>query len=200
MNKAEFLSELRNRLNGLHKDDIKRSLDYYSEMIDDRMDEGMAEEEAVADLGKMDDIVSQILSDTSFVKLVIEKVKPKRKAEGWVIALLIIGSPIWASLLISLFAVVISVYLSVWSVIVSMYAVTLSLFLSGLAGIAAGCIFFTKGDIIQGILFIGAALILTGLSVLVFFAVNYIVKQFIILTKKFFLWLKSLFIKKRRTK
>ena len=37
-------------------------LDYYAEMIEDRMEEGMSEESAVEDLGDVGVIASQILS------------------------------------------------------------------------------------------------------------------------------------------
>ena len=48
MNKQEFLSALQNALAGLPKKDRQKTLAFYSEMIDDRMEDGMTEEEAVA--------------------------------------------------------------------------------------------------------------------------------------------------------
>lgn len=47
MNKQEFLVKLRKGLSGLPKEDIEERLTFYSEMIDDRMEEGLSEEEAV---------------------------------------------------------------------------------------------------------------------------------------------------------
>ena len=60
MSKYEFLAEVQKRLSGMDRDDIKRSLDFYSEMIDDRVEEGLTEEEAVKALGPIDDIVAAI--------------------------------------------------------------------------------------------------------------------------------------------
>ena len=37
MNKGEFLDALRNALIGLPDDDVQKSLDFYSEMIDDKV-------------------------------------------------------------------------------------------------------------------------------------------------------------------
>lgn len=51
MTKEQFLRAVRERLTGLPQSDIDRSLDFYSEMIDDRIDEGLSEEEAVAAMG-----------------------------------------------------------------------------------------------------------------------------------------------------
>ena len=80
-------------------------------MVDDRIEEGLSEEDAVAQIGSVDEVVSQILSDTSIVKLVKEKISPKRKMRAWEIILLILGSPVWLSILIALFAVVFCAYL-----------------------------------------------------------------------------------------
>ena len=46
MNKREFLASLRNGLYGLPQDDIEERLGFYAEMIDDRMEEGLTEEQA----------------------------------------------------------------------------------------------------------------------------------------------------------
>ena len=40
MTKTEFLEQLKNSLTGLSEEDIKKSVDYYEEMIDDRMEDG----------------------------------------------------------------------------------------------------------------------------------------------------------------
>ena len=60
MKKAEFLALLRERLADFSNEDAEKSAAFYSEMIDDRMEEGMTEEEAVAALGSLDDIVRSI--------------------------------------------------------------------------------------------------------------------------------------------
>ncbi|MBO5248949.1 MAG: DUF1700 domain-containing protein [Clostridia bacterium] len=62
MTKSEFLSALRSRLSALSSDDRERSVDFYSEMIADRMEDGMTETEAVANMGDLSRITSQILS------------------------------------------------------------------------------------------------------------------------------------------
>ena len=62
MTKEEFLSQLRTRLSSLPQGDLDRSLEFYSEMIDDRMEDGMSEREAVANMGDLSKITEQILS------------------------------------------------------------------------------------------------------------------------------------------
>ena len=59
MRKQEFLAKLRKGLSGLPQDDIEERLIFYSEMIEDRKEEGLSEEEAVAAIGSVDEIVAQ---------------------------------------------------------------------------------------------------------------------------------------------
>ena len=110
MTKIKFVLELRDRLSGLPREDIEERLEFYSEMIDDRMEEGLSEEEAVAAIGSVDEIASQIIVKTPLVKVAKEKIKSKRKLRTWEIVLLALGSPIWLSLLIVAFSVIISVF------------------------------------------------------------------------------------------
>lgn len=46
MSKQEFLEQLRRGLSGLPREDIEERLKFYSEMLEDRMEEGLSEEEA----------------------------------------------------------------------------------------------------------------------------------------------------------
>lgn len=51
MRKDEFLLTLQNALAGMPRADLERTVQYYREMIEDRVEEGMSEEAAVADVG-----------------------------------------------------------------------------------------------------------------------------------------------------
>ena len=83
MNKAEFLARLRRGLAGLPREDVEERLTFYSETIDDRMEEGLTEEEAVADLGDVDEIAAQIVADTPLPRLVKERARSKRALRAW---------------------------------------------------------------------------------------------------------------------
>lgn len=60
MNKEEFLLLLKKRLAYLSNAEVQRHLDFYEEAINDRMDDGMDEYQAVKDLGELNDIVDLI--------------------------------------------------------------------------------------------------------------------------------------------
>ena len=101
MTKMQFLMSLHDQLLGLPKEDVEQRLNFYSEMIEDRMEEGMAEAEAVAAIGSPEEIVSQIIADTPLVKIAKERIKPKRRLKSGEIVLLALGSPLWLSLLLA---------------------------------------------------------------------------------------------------
>ena len=196
MNKNEFLTALRERLQGLPEEDINKSIDFYCEMIDDRVEDGMNEEGAVGALGSIEEILSQILSEVSLPKLVKEKVKPKRALKAWEIVLLILGAPLWIPLVATVIITVLAVYLSVWTVIISLYAVDLSIAVSGLVCIGVALALLFDGQIIPcGVVF-GAGLVCVGLSILLFFAFNLVTKGILWVSKKVLLGIKGLFIGK----
>ena len=53
MNKTEFLDALRHALGKLPSYEVEQSIAFYAEMIDDRIEDGMSEQEAVAALGSV---------------------------------------------------------------------------------------------------------------------------------------------------
>ncbi|MBQ9162630.1 MAG: DUF1700 domain-containing protein [Clostridia bacterium] len=190
MKKYEFLAELQRRLDGLSADDLKASLDYYAELIDDRIDDGMNEDEAVASVGTPADAAAQILEEMPISKLVRARAKPKKQLGALAITLIILGSPIWLSLAITAFAVAISVAAVVFSVWVSLWSVFVAL-----AGSAVGCIIGCPFVIINngaglGLIAIGVGLCAGGLSIFAFHGCAAITKLLTLGIKKLFLRIK----------
>lgn len=64
MNKQEFLASIKAGLSDLPEEDIQRTVDFYGEIIDDCMEDGMAEEDSVAALGPVEEIISYIRADS----------------------------------------------------------------------------------------------------------------------------------------
>ena len=201
MNKSDFLSELRRGLGCLPEEDIEKSVDFYAEMIDDKMEEGLTEEEAVAEAGSVDEISAQIIAEIPLTRLVKARVKPKRALKAWEIVLIAAGSPVWLSLLVAAAVTVVSVYASLWAVIVSLYAVVLSFGAGGLAGIvgAAACPFLSNGSA-AAVMSLGAGLICAGLAVLSYLGCFEITKGMIVLTEKALCALRSAVIGKEERK
>ncbi len=193
MKKSEFIYRLDELLNALPRSDAKRSLDYYTEMIDERVEAGMGEEEAVAELGTPESIAEQILEDIP-QKSAEKAPKHKRKLSAFAIVLLILGSPVWFSLLIASFAVILSLYVSLWAVIISMWAAFGSLVGGAFGAIVCAVGYMFSGNILSGIAIIGVGIVCMGLSILMFYGCKTATVGTALLTKKI-----SLSIKNRST-
>ncbi len=196
MNKQAFLAKLRRGLSSLPQSDVEERLAFYCEMIDDRIEEGLLEEEAVLAIGDPDGIIIQIISDTPLAKLVKEKIKPKKKLGAWEITLLILGSPIWLSLLISAFAVIISIYAALWSVIISLWASFAALVGASFGVAVAGIVFAVCVEPLIGIAFIGCGIACAGVSIFFSYLCKVATKGLVWLTGKAALGIKNSFIKK----
>ena len=198
MNKQEFLTALRNGLSGLPQEDINERIGFYSEMIDDRMEEGRSEEEAAAQIGPVEDVIAQIIGDTPFARIVKEKVRPKRSMRGWEIALLILGFPLWFPLLIAGAAVVFSFYVVLWSLIAALWAVEVALIASAFGGVAIAVVQAVRGNWLAAGAWLGGALLCGGLAILLFDGCKAATVGMARLTKKIAVKIKSWFMGKGR--
>ncbi len=179
MTKEKFLAILRKGLSPLPKKERDERLTFYSEMIDDRMEEGLSEEEAVAGIGNPEEIAKQIAGEIPSG----EKVGRGRKFRAWEVVLLVLGSPLWIALLAAVFAVVLALLVVLWAVIVCFWAVFASLAACAFGGLAAGVVFSLVGSPIVGLAMFGAAMVCAGLAVFAFFGCNAATKGAAFLSK-----------------
>lgn len=196
MNKQEFLARLRKGLTGLPQGEIEERLTFYSEMIDDRIEEGLSESEAVSEIGAVNTVVTQILADTPLTKLVKERVKPNRVLKAWEIILLVLGSPIWLSLLIAAFAIILAAYIVIWSVVIAFWSIVASFAACSIGGILSAVVFAFQGNSLTGVAMLSAGVCCAGLSIFLFFGCKAVTKGILFLTKKMALGIKTLFVGK----
>ena len=203
MSREAFLAELRQRLAGLPREELEERLAFYSEMIDDRLEDGLAGEEAVSELGTPETVAAQILAEVPMSVLVREKVRPKEKTEekpwGWKTILIILGFPIWFSVLVAVLAVGFSLYVSLWAVVVSLWAVAVSFAAGVLACLAGVALYMLKGNPGGAGCALGGALICAGLTFLWTAACIAVTKGAARLTKGVWLDIKTLLGRKGRS-
>lgn len=196
MSKQEFLAQLRKGLSGLPQNDIEERLTFYSEMIEDQMEDGVSEEEAVSAIGSAQEIVAQVVAETPLMKIAKERIKPKRRLRAGEIVLLALGSPIWLSLGIAAFAVILSLYISLWSVISSLWSVFASLAACSIGGVLACVVFTVGGNGASGVAMLAAGIVCAGLAIFMFYGCKAATDGALMLTKKVAIWIKNCFIKK----
>lgn len=194
MTKLDFILALNERLAGLPREEVRERISFYAEMIEDRIEEGLSEEEAVAAVGSVEEIARQIASEIAPAP---PQTKPGRRINAWEIVLLAVGAPIWLSLLIAAFAVVLSLYVTLWAVVISLWAVPVSLAACGLAGVIFGIGFALTGKGTAAMAMLGAGLLCGGLAVFGFWSCAAAAKGAALLTRSTALWVKNRFAARR---
>ena len=124
MNKQKFLIRLKKALRGCSATEIQNRLAFYSEMIDDRVEEGLSEKEAIQAIGNPVQIAEEIRMELG------EKKKDRRPLSTGAKILIALGSPIWLSLLIAAAVVVFALAVSAGAVMISLFAVMFSVLIS----------------------------------------------------------------------
>ncbi len=187
MTKLEFILALNEKLSAYPKAEVQQRLSFYSEMIEDRMEDGLSEEEAVSAVGDVAHIAAEIAAELTPEEAPKTPKPAPKEWKTWVIVLLIVGSPVWVSLAVGAGAAVLSLYASVWAVIISLWAVFGALVACGVCGIACGIGFAFGGYIFPGLAVVAAALVCAGLSILAFFGCKAITDLTVTLTKRLFM-------------
>lgn len=194
MTKSEFINKIKSKLSNFPENIVDDRLSFYTEMIEDYIDEGISEEEAVEKLGSIDEIVESIAEDIPLSKLAKKKLNNRNKLSTLNIVLLIIGFPLWFSLLAVGFAVIISIYAALWSVVICLWAVVLSCGVSSMAGIILFIIYLCTSNYALGFVVLGTSFVLLGICGLLIFVSKYLTIFTIKLPKLFLRSIKKLFI------
>ena len=95
MNKQEFLAALARELEPLPREERYQTLNYYDELIDDRLEDGQDEGAVIQSLGDPKAVAEELLGEEE------QPLVPNRGLRVWVIVLLVLGFPLWGSLLLA---------------------------------------------------------------------------------------------------
>ena len=128
MNKTQFCALLGNKLKPyLSPKEMYKTLNFFEEMINDRIDEGLSEEEAVSQLGDINIIVDQILDEHNIGKKQTKLVWRFIPRElGFIITVLLL--PVW----ITIFALGVSLFIVILSIIFSIVLTIIAIFIGGI--------------------------------------------------------------------
>ena len=200
MSRDAFIGELRHRMAGLPQQTVERTVEYYSELIADSVEDGMSEEEAVARLGSLEEIVANVVKDTPLSQIVQTRVQEKKAkgVSGWVILLLVLGAPVWLPLLIAALVVLFALFIALWAVVIALWAVVAAVILAALAAMVGGVIELVRMHLAQGLVLLGGGLMCMGLCALAFLLMKLITVGTVKLCKWIWTGIKSLFVGKRK--
>lgn len=198
MTRTEFLNELEQRLSVLSECDRKRSLGYFEEMIADRMEEGMTEEEAVDSLESIDEIANRILNESA-EPAAEPKAKDFHGCPMWLaIVLAVLAAPIWLPVAVSIVVGLFCLYLVPWSLILGLFSAALGCFFGGLFGAVVSFFVIPTAGIYASMLMLGLSLCCIGVGILLVFP-SVIFTRWLILGTKW-CWQKLVSLRKERKK
>lgn len=197
MTKQLFLNELSAALHGLPREERYRTLSYYDELIDDRVEDGQSEEEAVESLGSPEQIAREILG---------EEEPPVSTGTGrkvWLIILLVLVFPFWGSLLLAAAIVLLCVYICLFLPAFVLGVMALAFLAGALIGVV-GTPFLIwdvgllTGGLPAGLFQLGMSVALLGLAVLSALGFYFTGKATVKAGRAIWRWIRRSFAKKGR--
>lgn len=154
MNKKEFLTTLENGIHTLPKIEKERIFNYYHETLEDRIEDGLNEEEAVQSMEDVQSIIAQALSEYQ-----VQEDKPieVKKGRGLRYTLLLLASPFIGIFLCTL----LTMYIALWFLFLALLFLLLGLILFVVLGIVF-LIRTLRLNVTSGIVLVGCIFIAAG--------------------------------------
>ena len=162
MNKQEYLAQLRAALACLPEGEIEESVAFYTEMIDDRVADGLTEEEATAQLDDPKAAARAIVADLPVVPRTVVRTKQRNRALYW--TLVILGFPLWFPLLLGAGMLVLAGLLTIWCLILGLWLLAAGLLAGGPLGIGVCLWALAVGQPAYGVFELGSGLLCFGLG------------------------------------
>jgi len=192
MMKHEFLRELLKSLSSLPQIERDKAYAFYAEIIDDSMEDGMSEEDAVAKLGGMEDIVDHIVAEIPISVLLKSRWSIKNAAGSR--SFLILGFPLWFPVLITVLCVPLVLFIVLWAVDLVLWAVCAAIAAAALGSVIG---LFSIPGVGEKLMSLGGALVCGGLTVPLVLAAFEGTRQFAYLTNRLWIKIKNSLLKKR---
>jgi uncharacterized membrane protein len=204
MTKTEYISRLTELLSDLDQGYVSSSVQYYTEMIDDRIEDGLTEDEALNAIGSPEETAERIRSESTefdsnsssesdFEPIQnnaptteAETITDKKQKKGltvlaWI--LIILGFPVWGSILVGIISAVFSFFCALWAVVISAWAVSCALIGIGVYYIVYSIIAFITAGAGTGLFCLGTGILVTGISLFAIIGSKYLSKGVLYITK-----------------
>ena len=195
MNRQDYLGALQRALEQMPPEEREKQLAYYDELIQDMCEDGMSEEEAAARLGEPNTVAQELLAELPLSTLVKTRIRSGGSLSPLVIALLILGFPLWFPLLVSCGAVVLSLIITLWALFVSYAVVAVALLIAAIALVFALPLGYVESSPLMAA---GLLLASAGAGILLALSLPPLARLLGRVTKAIGRGVKSIFIKKER--
>ena len=160
MNKQEFLAALARELEPLPREERYQTLNYYDELIDDRLEDGQEEEAVIQSLGDPKAVAQELLAGED------ELLVPNLGLRVWLLVLLVLGFPLWGSLLVTAAVVLLCVFICLYIPVFTLGVLALSLLAGAVLGAVGTPFLIADTGLAAGLFQLGLAVGMLGLAAL----------------------------------
>ncbi|HIY82410.1 DUF1700 domain-containing protein [Rubneribacter sp.] len=195
--KQAYLEALRRELASLPAAEADKSVAFIEEMIDDRMEDGATEAEAVAALGSPAEVARSIAAELPPIPGAVAKLKTGSRAANWVLAVVL--SPLWVPLAAAAALTAASVYLTIWALALSVWLLAIGLLLGGPLGLGTLAYCWIIGMPVVGLWQLGGGLLCFGLGVFCLFGAMRASAWLVRASHRYAAMVKSLFVRTPKT-
>lgn len=203
MNKEDFLKKLTDELTHIPPVEIVKAIGYYKESIEDRVDDGMTEEEAVRSLGSFEEIIKNIEDEVSLGSVVKDKVKRRVEQDNssgnnklLLVVLAIVTFPIWGMACLVGVSLVFAFYVAIWGLFIAVLGTYFSAFVAGGILLFVGIFRAISLDILTGVAYIGVGLIFIGVTIAFMKPIFWLVRKWLQINALPFIKLKKWIMKR----
>lgn len=179
MSKSTFIENLNILLKSINEDERNKFISYYEEIFDDYMENGFTEEEVINKIGSPESIANSILEEQDSLNIKV----PSFNSKILNTVLLILGFPLWGSLLLTVALIILSIYIIIFCVPFTTGVMSVSFFGAGLFGVIAS-LFLMFDSLALGIVQLGVCISLIGASILLGIITLYVSKKVMSITSK----------------
>ncbi|WP_028263433.1 DUF1700 domain-containing protein [Atopobium fossor] len=165
MDKNAYMQALRDHLSSLPEEEIKRALSFYEEAIQDRLEAGMQESDAIAELEKPKQAAQRIISELPAVSRFAAKLKSTQIPTATLIGLLILtilGSPLWVAILFAIAALFVAALVVLFSALLVIWVFTGLFICAIIPGTIVTYNAIITGGISAALLALGISLVISG--------------------------------------
>ncbi len=176
MTKREFLKTLDSLLSHVPMRERQKAHDFYEELIDDHIESGLTEEDAVATLEDVNAIAHKIINESQNADI------PAKRKKTWLAVTLAATCIIWGPIAISLAVTLLCLYISIWAVAISLFAAAIGCIIS-LPFCILTAFFLLTHNVPSAVFQLGAGLGLCGIGLFILLGCIKLSRGLIFLTK-----------------
>lgn len=168
MTRDEWVAELRGLLErrGVPASEVADALEYYAEAIDDRVELGLSERQALEEIGSPAQACDAVAETVPVAKRAVAAATATRERKALIGVLLLVSAVFWVPLAFGLLGAVAGVYVTIWAAVLVVWTGVGSLLACGLGAVPLACYSASCGALAEGLFSGGALLALGALGVM----------------------------------